>query len=88
MANLKIPVATTIPLSSIGEYEFYAVVIPEETKRKYNCVWIFRKGCGVAKCQSLKFADSNDPTMTVDGIKTQDALGEFDLVKEELIDVK
>ncbi len=53
-----------------------------------NCVWLFRKGCGLAYCASSKMANKDDSTMTVDGIKTLDSIGEFDEVKEMLTEVK
>lgn len=88
MINSKIPIATTIPLSSLDGDEFYAVIIPEENKRgKWNNVWLFRKGCGIAYYHTGKKADKDDSTMTIDGIKTLDTMGIFDGIKEMLVEV-
>ena len=88
MANSKIPAANTIPLSSLAGDEFYAVIIQEErNKRKWNAMWLFRKGCGVAHFCFGKIADKDDPTMTVDGIKALDATGQFDENKEMLAEL-
>ena len=89
MANSKIPVATTIQLLSLNGEEFYAVIVPENiVKRKTNNIWIFRKGCGTALFYSGKLAENDDPTMTVDGIRTQDIMGKFDEIKEMLCEEK
>lgn len=88
MANSKIPTANTIPLSSLDGEEFYAVIIQEErNKRKWNAMWLFRKGCGTAHCCISKIAYIDDPTMTVDGIKALDATGKFDENKEMLAEL-
>lgn len=88
MANSKIPVAITIPLSPLAGEEFYAVIIQEERNKKtWNAMWMFRKGCGVAHLCLGKIADKDDPTMTVDGIKALDATGKFDENKEMLAEL-
>ena len=87
MANSKIPVATTIPLSSLGGKEFYVVIIQEETnKRKWNNLWMFCKGCDVAYFCTSKIAEKDDFTMTIDGIKALDKVGRFDECKEIMLE--
>ena len=87
MANSKVPVATTIPLVPMDGEEFYAVITQEErSKRKWNIMWLFRKGCGVAHICVETSADNDDGTMTPDGIKALDAIGRFDENKEMLIE--
>lgn len=89
MASSKVPVATTIPLVSMDGDEFYAVITQEEiNKKKWNIMWLFRKGCGVAHFCMDKTADSDDGTMTSDGIKALDAIGHFDERKELLMEEK
>lgn len=89
MSNSKIPAATTIPFFSMSGEEFYAVIIQQErNKRKWNSMWVFRKGCGVAHFCFGKIADQDDPTMTVDGIKALDATGRFDENKEMLLELR
>jgi len=88
MANSKIPAATTIPLLPLNGEEFYAIVIQEERNaKKWNTMWLFRKGCGVAHFCTEKIADKDDSTMTVDGIKALDEMGQFDENKEMLAEV-
>lgn len=85
MAYSKIPLATTIPLSPLGTDEYYAVIIQEERdKKKWNAMWLFRKGCSVAHYCFGKIASQDDPSMTVDGIRALDMKGEFDVNKELL----
>lgn len=87
MANSKVPVATTIPLVSMDGEEFYAVITQEERrKRKWNIMWLFRKGCGVAHFCVETSADNDDGTMTPEGIKALDAMGHFDENKEMLLE--
>lgn len=87
MANSKVPVATAIPLASMDGEEFYAVITQEErSKRKWNIMWLFRKGCGVARFCVETSADNDDGTMTPDGIKALDAIGRFDENKEMLLE--
>lgn len=87
MANSKVPVATTIPLAPMDGDEFYAVITQEEkNKRKWNIMWLFRKGCGVAHFCVETSADNDDGTMTPDGIKALDAIGHFDENKEMLLE--
>ncbi len=88
MANSKVPVATTISLSPMDGEEFYVVIIPEErNKKKWNIMWLFRKGCGVAHFCMNAMADYDDGTMTADGIRALDAIGRFDEDKEILLEV-
>lgn len=88
MANHKNIIATTVPLSSLDGEDFYTVIIQEERASKlWNTVWLFRKGYEVALCCSSKIAVNDDPTMTVDGIKTMDTLGQFDESKKELAEM-
>ena len=87
MANSKVPVATAIPLSSMDGEEFYAVITQEErSNKKWNIMWLFRKGCGVAHFCVETSTDNDDGTMTSDGIKALDAIGRFDENKEMLIE--
>ncbi|MDF1617319.1 hypothetical protein [Petrocella sp. FN5] len=87
MAVSKIPLATTVPLSLFEEEEFYAVVVNEKNdKRDFNTIWVFRKGCGTALSSISKIAEKDDPKMTSDGIRTMDSMGEFDVVKEMLME--
>ena len=86
---MKVPVATTISLVSYSNEEYYAVVIPEDLgKKTFNCLWIFRKGCGMAYCSKSKLSYKDDPMLTIDGIKTLDLIGTFDDIKEMLIEVE
>ena len=87
MASSKVPVATTIPLVPMDGEKFYAVVTQEERGMgKWNIMWLFRKGCGVAYFCVGTSADNNDGTMTADGIKALDAIGRFDETKEMLLE--
>ena len=87
MANSKVPVATMIPLVSMDGEEFYAVITQEERiKRKWNIMWLFRKGCGVAHLCMENIADNDNVIMTQDGIKALDAIGRFDENKEMLLE--
>ena len=87
MTNSKVPVAKTIPLSPMDGEEFYAVITQEErSKKKWNIMWLFRKGCGVAHFCVETSADNDDGTMTSDGIKALDAIGRFDENKDMLIE--
>lgn len=89
MATSKIPTATTIPLDSVENEHFFAVVIPEQSSRwKSNTLWIFRVGCGAALMASSHRNDNPTPTLSVDGIKTRDIMGEFDHIKEELLNMR
>ncbi len=89
MATSKIPAATTIPLEPYENERFYAVVIPEQGARwKSNGLWIFKNGCGTALMASSHIGDDPTPTLTIDGIKTRDIMGEFDHIKEELLDIR
>lgn len=87
MANSKVPIARTIPLSPMDGEDFYAVITQEEvSKRKWNIMWLFRKGCRVAHFCVQTSADNDDGTMTPDGIKALDAIGRFDENKEMLLE--
>lgn len=70
----------------VNRQEFYAVITQEERGiRKWNIMWLFRKGCGVAHSCVETSAD-NDGIMTPDGIKALDAIGRFDENKEMLLE--
>lgn len=85
MATSKIPFATKIPLTPLNGEQFFAIVIEgHRAKRTTNELWLFREGCGVALFHSASYSGKDDPTMTYDGIRTLDAVGEFDENKEEL----
>lgn len=87
MTNSKVPIARTIPLSPMDGEDFYAVITQEEvSKRKWNIMWLFRKGCRVAHFCVQTSADNDDGTMTPDGIKALDAIGRFDENKEMLLE--
>lgn len=87
MTNSKTQSISTITLLPIGNEEFYAAIIPEESKRgKFNNLWIFRKGCGIAQYYSGSMASYEDSKMTPDGIRALDAIGQYDDVKELLIE--
>lgn len=89
MANSKIPIATTIPLEPVENEQFFAVVIPEQNSRwKSNGLWIFKVGCGAALMAVSHRGDDPTPTLTVDGIRTRDIMGEFDHIKEELLGMR
>ena len=89
MANSKIPIATTIPLEPVENEQFFAVVIPEQNLRwKSNGLWIFKVGCGAALMAVSHRGDDPTPTLTVDGIRTRDIMGEFDHIKEELLGMR
>ncbi len=89
LANSKNYIATTISLLPLGTEEFYATIVPEESKRGiYNNLWIFRNGCGVAQFYTGSLADNNDPKMTSDGIRALDSIGQFDDIKELLIELE
>ena len=89
MATSKIPTATTIPLEPVENEQFFAVVIPEQNLRwKSNGLWIFKVGCGAALMASSHRGDDPAPTLTVDGIRTRDIMGEFDHIKEELLGMR
>lgn len=89
MATSKIPAAITIPLEPFENELFYATVIPEQrTRWKSNGLWIFKVGCGTALMASSHRGDDPTPTLTIDGIKTRDIMGEFDHIKEELLNIR
>lgn len=87
MTNSKVPVAKIISLSPMDGEEFYVVITQEErSKKKWNIMWLFRRGCGVAHFCMETSAVNDDGTMTPDGIKALDAIGRFDENKEILIE--
>ncbi len=87
MANSKVPVSTTISLLPMNGEDFYAVITQEvRCKGKWNVMWLFRKGCGVAHFCMDTIADNDTGTMTLDGIRALDAIGRFDENKEMLLE--
>lgn len=86
---MKIPTATTIPLEPFVNEQFFAAIIPEQcTWWKSNGLQIIKVGCGKTLMASSHMGDDSTPTLTIYGIRTRDIMGEFDHIKEELLDMQ
>lgn len=88
MNSNKVDLFKRIELESIGDTNFYAYIIPEEThSEKVFKVWIFRENYGIAM-QSIGEPEKLCIYMTISGIKELDSIGCFDAIKEELLNMK